>query len=231
MSIGIAISSCKRYYENNVPRLIQEINNIFRGLDATIPVLIVAGGYSGDSTTEQIDENIVVAKVPYQAFDLTSAYYIAENNYLLDKVTHWFISHDTVQFSLQFINILATRKSLTECDTTRLGYNGYRYSMNMGVYSTAHLCRSREKMVPLLVYDDAKLQDGKRLAIDTEDFLFLEGSPFISKYQITSNNIICIDGVILNKLCFIDIDFIKFQQNFNRDQMSFKSLSCPFFES
>jgi hypothetical protein len=38
MSIGITISSCKRYYENNVPRLIQEINNIFRGLDATIPV-------------------------------------------------------------------------------------------------------------------------------------------------------------------------------------------------
>jgi hypothetical protein len=210
ISIGVAISSCRHYFKQTGPRLIQEISEILATCDWNPQVILVVGGYDTESE-ENLAPNFRIINVPYQGFDFTAAYWLTQNP--IPQVTHWFLSHDTVKFSFRFFHIL--HEFIPKSPATRLCNH---YSMNMGIYSVEHLRNSTKKMVDLLIYENTPVaaQRGKQRIIDTEDCLFPEDAPILSTFRsIHDIPIYSLTGdrIGLMKVYFHDLDFTKYQQN------------------
>jgi hypothetical protein len=212
----IFISSCFEGIEIHIPRLIKNI------IKCNIPceyVHFIVGGCSKEE--KYFINNIEIITVKYRCFEFTPHIFIA-NNPDFFNFDYAFFTHDTVEFGLNFYNIIKNDiLFLKQNNFDTMKIDNIRRSMNIGIYSKNIILANKNKLLSLSLdsNDYDKLYNLKLYLVDFEDFMFKNNNNYnnndtsetIEKTFIGINNTIS-NGLIL---LYKRINFTKYQSNAN----------------
>ncbi len=233
MTLGLLITTCKHYYAN-IPSLVKNIE------DCNFPkenVLIVSG--QEDNTSLSRENDIIMARVNYTGLHLTGPIYLCENPHLFGHVKHWLILPDTIKLGkLFYTNVMKYYELyLKDTDVQILPFLNpvIRPTMDMGIVHTNHIHNMADylsKIKKNMPFDVLQLK--RQLIYDENTILGLPGWPEAStKFSYTTSKCtpptifitnheselsetrIMIGNKVVNEVYFLNLDFYKYQRNFN----------------
>jgi hypothetical protein len=131
-------------------------------------IIICIGGFY-DSIPYNIEkkDNITTIKCNHNSIDWTSFITLLETNIVTDG--HIFYMHDTCKVGPNFLQNL-TKINLVNVST--MSISDKSKNMNMGFYSISYLKKQRPFIIQQKNTSEARIQEFKKKAIQTEDYLF-----------------------------------------------------------
>ena len=246
MKIKIVITTCKHYFNINIPPILDQIES------CNIPkndVIIISGQEESKKKGTIRDVNVI--SVTYSAMHLTGLIYIYENISDFNNIDYWIALPCTVKFGKSFYNkitqlIINKKKYLDEIYCIPFINPRIRPPMDMGIFNTKHLINMKNYLYKIKLrrpFNDDELKKLKTQLILDEGMILglpMKYKPWVNttkfKYSLGNNydhkkdfnnfiinfkkDIIEKDLYINNKLCnevYLEcIDLYKYQRNFQK---------------
>lgn len=132
-------------------------------------VIIFIGGFSNDQEYKvlEIEPNVTIIQCNNNSFDFTGLIGLSEL-YSEDIDEYYFYTHDTCKVGPEFYKKL---KSIDLTDISSIKLNK-KFSMNIGIYSQKIINSFKEFLLSTKNTSEDRLQEFKRKAIETEDYIF-----------------------------------------------------------
>jgi len=131
-------------------------------------IIICIGGFY-DSIPYEIkkENNITIIKCSHNSIDWTAFITLLETNIIPDG--HIFYMHDTCKVGPNFLQNIS---KINLVNVTTMSISQQSKNMNMGFYSIAYLKKHRPFLIQQKNTSEARIQEFKTKAIQTEDYLF-----------------------------------------------------------
>ena len=131
-------------------------------------IIICIGGFY-DSIPYEIkkENNITTIKCSHNSIDWTAFITLLETNIIPDG--HIFYMHDTCKVGPNFLQNIS---KINLVNVTTMSISQQSKNMNMGFYSISYLKKQRPFLIQQKNTSEARIQEFKTKAIQTEDYLF-----------------------------------------------------------